>query len=406
MTTIANGPNSGSTPQRELDTRILLVDDDPLLLECLRRVHGASFDIVTAQGGRAALRILELDGPFAVVVVDRQMPEMDGVKVLEQLRRICPDTVRIMLTGQADIDSAIQAVNRGEVFRFLTKPCAREDFEGALEAAIRQYRLQRAERDLLEKTLRGSVQVLVDVLSLVAPTAFARANRVHRYVARIARRMQLLNAWQYETAALLSQIGYVALPRRTIEHLEAGATLSPAEADMVRRHPLLARDVLCAIPRLEKVAAILAVAAGVEDADEWSITSDVRIGARVLAVALEFDRLVSAGIAQSAAIADLESRNTSFDRDVVATLNEVLPELNQPGVRTIEVEALEDGWFLAHDLVSLAGDLVARRGQEITHHLRARIENHVALGELPEDLLLRVAENPELREPSLTVAPD
>lgn len=404
MTTTANGPAPSSTPQRDLDARILLVDDDPLLLECLRRVHGASFDIVTAQGGRAALRVLELDGPFAVVVSDRQMPEMDGVSLLEKIRRIDPDIVRVMLTGQADIESAIQAVNRGEVFRFLTKPCAREDFEGALEASIRQYRLVRAERELLEKTLRGSVQVLVDVLSLVAPTAFARANRVHRYVARIARRMQLLNAWQYETAALLSQIGYVALPRITVERLESAQELSPAEADMVRRHPLLARDVLAAIPRLERVAAMLAVASGVDDGEEWSITSDVRIGARVLAVALEFDRLVSAGIEHAMALADLESRTGAFDRDVVATLREVLPQLNQPGVRTILVDELEDGWFLAQDLVSLAGDVVGRRGQEVTQHLRARIENHVSLGDLPEDLRLRVAESPEQRESSI-VAP-
>ena len=377
-------------PTRESQDRVLLVDDDPYLLDCLRRVHGRNFEIVTAEGGHAACRVIEHDGPFAVIVSDRQMPHMDGVALLEHVRKASPDTVRIMLTGQADIESAAQAVNRGEVFRFLTKPCARQEFEDSLMAAVRQYRLVRAERDLLEQTVRGAVQVLVDVLSLTAPVAFARCKRVHRYVARVGRRMQLQNSWQYETAALLSQIGYVALPRATVEKIEKSEALTPAEADMVRMHPLLARDVIAGIPRLEKVAEILAMSCGEPESISFPISSDVRIGARLLGTTMEFDHLVSSGLSSRDALAHLDANPRDFDRDVVAILSEVIADFDRPNVYEGWIEHAEDGWFLADDLCSLVGDLVARRGQEITPHLRARVDHHITLGDLPERVTVRV----------------
>ena len=207
---------------KTMPEKILFVDDDPSILSAFMRLlrHETlirdypsltPFVVETAPGGRDALAAMRARGPHAVIVSDLRMPEMDGVQLLEEARTVSPSSVRILLTGQGDIETAIEAVNRGGLFRFLTKPCAPEVLVGALDAALTQYLLVTAERQLLDETLAGSVKVLTEVLSLVNPTAFSRALRIRRIVQHVSERLALADAWQLELASLLSQIGYLTL---------------------------------------------------------------------------------------------------------------------------------------------------------------------------------------------------
>ena len=150
--------------------RVLLVDDEQNVLDGFRR-NLRKFDITTAIGPLEGLQEVETNGPFAVVVSDLQMPQMDGIEFLTKVEAMVPKTVRIMLTGQADMSVSIAAVNEGHVFRFLNKPCPPELLAATLNDAIEQYRLVEAERQLLEETLRGAVEVLTDVLGLVQALA-------------------------------------------------------------------------------------------------------------------------------------------------------------------------------------------------------------------------------------------
>ena len=147
--------------------------------------------------------------PVDLVISDMRMPAMDGATFLKYARTGAPDTVRVLLTGQADMDSAIAAVNEGNIFRFLTKPCPIDVLLTALKACVEQHRLVTAERVLLEETLRGSVKMLTEVLSLVSPTAFGRAARLQQRVAAIAAQMGIRDRWHIEVAAMVSQIGPV-----------------------------------------------------------------------------------------------------------------------------------------------------------------------------------------------------
>ena len=167
--------------------KILLVDDDSLILEGYRRSLSREFLMETALGAEQALKLATDNGPFAVVVSDMRMPGMDGVQLLSRIKSMSPDTIRVMLTGNAEIETAISAINEGSIFRFLTKPCSKEMMAKTLTAAMVQYRLVTAEKQLLEQTLTSSVQVLTEVLSLVNPAAFSRAE--HRR--RISRREAL-----------------------------------------------------------------------------------------------------------------------------------------------------------------------------------------------------------------------
>ncbi|TVR99648.1 MAG: EAL domain-containing protein [Rhodospirillales bacterium] len=121
-------------------TRVLVVDDEPHALAGFRRGLRQHFDVVTATSGQDGLDLLDRQGPFSVVVSDMQMPGMDGIQFLNQVRQRAPDIVRVMLTGQGDLQTAVAAVNHGQVFRFLTKPCTPPILVAAITEAEEEYR--------------------------------------------------------------------------------------------------------------------------------------------------------------------------------------------------------------------------------------------------------------------------
>lgn len=122
--------------------KILIVDDDPHILEGLRAVLTSYFHLRTAHGPEQGLQELRSSGPYAVVVSDLKMPGMSGVDFLARVREVSHKTVRVMLTGYADVDAAIAAVNRGEVFRFHTKPCPTEVLRQTLCDALSKFRTE------------------------------------------------------------------------------------------------------------------------------------------------------------------------------------------------------------------------------------------------------------------------
>src|SRR5689334_9457883 len=212
--------------------RVLFVDDEPDLLSAVvRNLRSEHFEVATASSGAAALEILRTKG--AVVVSDLQMPEMDGVALLRNARKLVPDTVRVLFTGQPDMERAIAAVNEGEIFRFMTKPCARVAMALMLKAAVRQYQLVTAERVLLEETLRGSIKALIEILSLTNPLAFGRASRLRQSMSSLISAVRIPVNWHLEVAAMLSQIGWALLSPATIEKVYRKEPLSEAEEKMV-----------------------------------------------------------------------------------------------------------------------------------------------------------------------------
>ncbi|HUJ68420.1 MAG TPA: response regulator, partial [Syntrophorhabdales bacterium] len=219
--------------------KILFVDDEPNVLAAYERQLRKQFEIATMESGEAGLRAVMESGPYAVVVSDFRMPKMDGIRFLSCVREVSPDTVRMILTGYADVQTAIEAVNEGNIFRFLTKPCPPESLTKAIVAGVEQYRLIRAERELLEQTLKGAIQTLTEILGLVNPEAFGRCSRVRKRVRSVALHKGLSDVWQYETAAMLSQIGGVVVPEMTLMRLYQGEQLSDEESQLFEMHPMV-----------------------------------------------------------------------------------------------------------------------------------------------------------------------
>jgi signal transduction histidine kinase len=131
--------------------KVLFVDDEPAFLAGIRVNLRGAYRVITAESAAQGLLELERHGPFPVVVSDLRMPGMDGVSFLAEVRRRQGSSVRILLTGNADLDSAIAAVNRGHVFRFLEKPCPTREVIAAVEDALVQYRRITADRELLHR---------------------------------------------------------------------------------------------------------------------------------------------------------------------------------------------------------------------------------------------------------------
>ena len=147
-----------------MEDRILFVDDDSNILDGYKRQLRRQFNIFTAEGGEMGLEEIKNNGPFAVIVSDLKMPGMDGNQFLAYVKDIAPESTRILLTGYADLRSAIDAINNGRIFRLLTKPCDKIDLIQTLENGIEQYRKNvrsKAGTDALESLARKKI-LLVD----------------------------------------------------------------------------------------------------------------------------------------------------------------------------------------------------------------------------------------------------
>lgn len=365
--------------------KILCVDDEPNILEAYQRSLRKQFRIETALSGQLGLEAMAKNGPFAVVVADMRMPGMDGVQLLTKVRNQAPDTVRIMLTGNADQRTAIDAVNEGCIFRFLTKPCSPEMLANALIAGLEQYRLITSERELLQNTLTGSVKVLTDLLSLVSPTAFSRASRVRRLASEMAARLKTPSPWQVEIAAMLSQIGCLTIPEEMLTKMYRGQSLNSEETQMFHAHPQIGHDLIARIPRLDPVATIIAYqekrydGSGIPRDDRCG--EEIPIGARILKVALDFDRLVSRRLETVEAFAAIEAKGEDwYDPAVIKALKAVLAEEIKYQVKSVAIEELSPGMILAQNVTSSTGMALIAEGQEVSPYLCKRVQNLASRG--------------------------
>jgi response regulator RpfG family c-di-GMP phosphodiesterase len=383
-----------------MDGKVLLVDDDAEALEMYRDTLAPSYVVDTAGGGEAGLESIARSGPYAVIVSDMHMPRMDGIRFLARVREIAPSTVRILMTAHANLDAAIDAVNRGWIFRFLTKPCPPDILVGSLNAGMEQYRLVTGERILLEKTLSGAIHILLDVLGLLSPMAFGRSSRVKRLVGQLAAELGIDAAWQAEVAAMLSQLGCVAIPGPSLERIYAGKRLTAVEQRMFERHPAISHDLVARVPRLEGVASILAYQE--QRYDGTGIPPDgvrgaaLPLGARLLKVALDFDTLILGGMRAREALIELRARTGWYDPAVIGALGQLLtrPTPGPSVVRGLAAGELQDGMVFAEDARSVTGVVLADKGSEVTWSVRMRLADVAERGDLVQPLQMLVSPGP------------
>ena len=359
-----------------MNRRVLLVDDEPRVLDGYRRTLRKSFEVLTAVSAKEGLAVLTKSGPVAAVVSDYRMPETNGVQFLTEVRRSHPDVVRLMLTGQADFGAVIAAINEGDVFRFLTKPCPAQTLSGALDAAIEQHRLVIAERELLEETLRGTVEVLIDVLGLVDPATHRESAALRDRVRSISSHLELPDPWEFEVAALVSQLGTIAFPSDALHRLRSGRTLSDTDRQLLDQHPQSAYHLLGKIPRLGRVARMVLAQLNPPGTrpmrpDDPDDDDRVAMGAHLLNVALTVERSTANRRSLQSVVDELRrGAGPPFRQAVIDALEEATTDTNL--VRAaLSVAELRRGMTLAHDVYAVGGLLLLAEGQILTEaHLQ------------------------------------
>ena len=294
-----------------------------------------------------------------------------------------PDTVRMMLSGNADLEAAMSAINDSNIFRILAKPCPDDVLVPALEAGIEQYRLVKSERELLEQTLKGSVKTLTEVLALANPELFGRAMHVQHYVRPVLNQFdEPVEAWPIEVAVMLSQIGSIQLPDELIRKLCTGAPMTREEKAEVARLPLLSEQLLGNIPRLEPVREILKTMGG-SDSAPW--------GARLLDILFEFElRRVDGKLARDV-VSELRAEGSRFDAAILELFERALEKVEKDSdVRDLALRDLRVGMQLLDPVTSKDGRMLVAGGQEITASLLDRLSGFARGAGVAEPVRVRV----------------
>lgn len=369
--------------------KILLIDDDSNILQAFKRQLRSDFDIVTALGGKAALELFNTPEEFAVVVSDMQMPQMNGIDVLQEIQKISPNTVRIMLTGNADQATATRAVNEGQIFRFLNKPCSADEFTNALNGAVEQYRLLTLEKDLLQNTLSGSVKLLTDILSMVDPNSFGKMTKFRKLIREVSSKLGIKNPWDIELAAMLSNIGVVALPPAITSKLAQNVILTEEEKHLVAQIPETGRTLLSNIPRLEKVASIVLYQNKRFDGSGFPTDEikgkDIPTGARILKLVKDFYDLDAHQAPMSERISRLYTRREWYDQEILKALEAVLipasdvSQKAETNIFEVNLNQLCAGQILLANVHSSDGVLLITAGSALTQAMIERIKNYSKL---------------------------
>lgn len=399
---------------------VLCVDDEPNILSALRRtLRGDGLRVLTAQGGAEALEVLERES-VDIVISDMRMPGMDGAELLERVHHRWPTSIRVLLTGHADTRAAVAAINRGRIFRYLTKPWDDVELRSVVRQGLDLLHLERERARLEELTTRQNldlrdanerleqrVQERTDALErandslkrsyLTSIKVFSglielRGGRLAghgRRVAEVARKLAAAmgrsdeEVQQIFVAALLHDIGLIGVPDAILA--KPVARCAADEAAQLQRHAEIGEQALMPLEEMQPVAALIRAHHERFDGEGFPdrLTGcEIAIGARILAVADAFDELQNGHLVEAAMSAHdarmviRHGRGTQFDPEVV----DVFLHITEPQRPKVAPEVqlgsalLEPGMVLARDLVSPTGVLMLAAGHELTASLIRRVQ--------------------------------
>jgi ActR/RegA family two-component response regulator len=366
------------------------VDDEAAVLAGLQRNLGLHFDVFVAESAAAALTMLEnATEPFSTVLSDMRMPETDGVTFLREVSERWPDTSRILLTGQADIPSAIAAVNEGRVFRFLTKPCPSELLVRAVSDAVRQYDLLEAERVLLDQTLRGTIDVMVEAIGLLLPQAAQPLVRMRRLARRLCKELQVEQVWDIDIACVLSYVATLTLPHDVLTQLASGKYHEIDVRSAASRCNVVAQRLAVRIPRLEPVRDLLRKAGAIargqavphHDAPVW-----------ILRLCIDYGKCLTAGLAPDAAFMRLLGRAEPWPPALQSMLSRLLSALRADVRKSVTFYELVPGMTFVEPVYTDGQILLVPQDTEVTEPLIEQLRNFVVVGRLVEPMWVREGE--------------
>lgn len=363
-------------PRERPRAQVLCVDDEARVVEGLALHLRREYEVHTALSGEEGLKKLSEIRDPAVVISDMRMPGMDGATFLKRVMQSHPDVTRILLTGEPGRDAAVSAVNEGQIYRFLTKPCTPDNLKVAVESAVVQHRLLCAEREILRETLIGCIEALIDVLAITNPVAFGRARRITRLCIQFGEIMGCTGYWQLEAAAMLSQIGYLSLPVEVVEKMYYGEELTAEEKVLASGVPQVANKLLGHIPRLEPVLQILAAISYADEQLRRLGEGTIGLGASILSLVLDYDTLVTQGHTNDTALQAIRGKKTRYDVTMLEKFAAMVGASSTTSeVRDIPLRLVRPGMVILQDLRTHLGTLLVPRGFEVSEPFLQRLHN-------------------------------
>lgn len=361
-------------PRRQGLPRVLCVDDDARLLAGLELRLRRSFNVVTATTAADALARLDRSVPYAVVVSDMRMPNADGTRFLSAIRRVAPETTRILLTGQADVASAIAAVNEGEIFRFLLKPIEAPQLIAVIEEGVARHRAILAQQTVTEDVLRGAVDLILASMTSLAPMLSAQCARVRALVAELAASAAPKQAWIPELATVLIHLSLARVDADVSQRWRARLPLSVEEIKRVDAalHETVA--LLRHIPQSEPLIDAIGTIAPRHDGRAWGTPPlGASAAIRIMHLVLQFDASLQRGIRSSDTIAALRESATPDDLPLIALLA-TAPSKLDPGTTRGPLGRVQPGRRITHDVRLPNGILFLPKGHDVTVNTLAMIE--------------------------------
>ena len=361
---------------------ILCVDDDEKLLDGLELQLSIDYDIRVANSGRGGLQLLQANPECAVIISDMRMPSMNGAQFLAAAKEVTPDTTRMLLTGFSDITDTISAINDGGIYRFLTKPTSPDVLRTAIDEGIRQWELIQSERVLLEQTVHGAAEALVEALEIASPAAFSRARHIESASRHVASQLGLGPVWEVALAGLLLRLGWIAVPPDTVDTYLAGGELSDTETAMFDTAYATSVRLVGRIPRLDGVASIIG--------DTANPSGEID-AATIVRTVTEFDQLRNLGHSTANALKELDG---SYPPEILTTLNTWNGANEDIIQKDIEIGSVVEGMVAEKDIFTLTGNLLVNAGTDITETIVQRLRNFATSQGIKEPITVSIRANP------------
>ncbi len=283
------------TPYDASAYRVLCVDDEPNILSALRRMLGMNgYQVTVAETGTAALELLARES-FHALICDMRMPQMNGVEVLEQALKISPLTMRLLLTGAADQHDTIQAINRGQIYRFLSKPWNDGELLAVLRSAIEMGEVIRGKEMRLRASYVSAIKAFSGVMQLRMPALLEHSKRVASLSKRTARELGLEATQVQEIfiAGLLHDVGKVGLIDRILH--TPFFELPLGDVKLYKKHPAMGELCVGTTDELRGVAQIVRAHHEYHDGSGYPdrlAGEAIPMGARIVSIAEAYEELI------------------------------------------------------------------------------------------------------------------
>ena len=358
--------------------KILFVDDDESIISGIKLTVGRKFEVSTSTSVTEALEIFKSEGPFAVVVSDFQMPVMNGADFLQKIRETDLEVVTMLLTGAANFEEISDAVHHGRIFRLLGKPCSKEKMVGHLDAALAQYRMIRAEKDLLEETLNGALRALSAILAASKPLFFGRAQRVKNMSFDLAKQLKINDPWRLELASTFTYLGHVGLPDSVQKDVYDQNDLSQEVQEIISRFPEFISSVLGEIPRLDEIPTIIRHIDDDYNSQVLDKTGILKL-ASILRFSQEYDVLAASGRSNKKIFEVLSDRQRKFLPGVLDAFLELYDFSEEADtIDVVHPSEFLPGMEINQDLYLPDETLIAPKGTIVEQHFMRIIDNYYA----------------------------